>query len=108
HSFPTRRSSDLCAWNGSTLRAATDWTSCSSASWDASNNNYGRCPELALEDGGDAHAAGGADARAGRGERMAGRDARALGVQLFPVDGAQRGVAAQLVAAVALRLPALE
>src|SRR5205823_449577 len=92
------------------------------------HNNYVPVPDLALDDRGDAHAAGRADgdqgaagaalgellrgghddARAGRGERMAERDARALGIELRAVDRAERRVAAEAIAAVVVRLPALE
>src|SRR5690349_6001919 len=85
------------------------------------------CRALAFEDGGDAHPAGGADgdeaaaraaarellgergddARAGGGEGMAERDARALGIQLRALDRAQR-VTPELLFTEVFRLPGLQ
>src|SRR6267143_1475837 len=93
----------------------------------AANNCDPGSEFLALDDRGDAQAAGRADgdqgaagaargellrgghddARAGRGEGMAEGDARALGIELRAVDRAERRIAAQAIAAVALRLPGL-
>src|ERR1041385_5092115 len=82
----------------------------------------------ALEDRGDAHPAGGAagrapaagpalgkllgerrdDARAGGGERVSHRDARAFRVELRALDASQRSVAAEPLLAVFPRFPRLE